>query len=201
MGPMKTGHLTSAGLASRRRLLDAATAEFAAYGIAGARVDRISATARVNKAQLYAYFGNKGQLFDAVFDQHIEMIVNTVPFSGADLPGYATGLYDACLDHPELVRLATWARLERTPTGDLFGGTHAYDRQKIASVADAQRAGLVDPGLDPQDVLALVTAMAMTWSPASALFAAARNDPAAEHARRRRALATAVRRSFAADTP
>ena len=36
--------------ATRRRLLDAATAEFAAYGIAGARVDRIAAEARSSAA-------------------------------------------------------------------------------------------------------------------------------------------------------
>ncbi|WP_345409211.1 hypothetical protein [Nonomuraea salmonea] len=31
------------------------------------------------------------------------------------MPGYAVRLYDAYLDRPQLVRLATWARLERTP--------------------------------------------------------------------------------------
>ena len=36
--------------ATKRRLLAAATAEFAAHGLAGARVDRIAAAARANKA-------------------------------------------------------------------------------------------------------------------------------------------------------
>ena len=47
------------------RILDAATAEFSARGIAGARVDRIADAAACNKALLYSYFGNKDQLFDA----------------------------------------------------------------------------------------------------------------------------------------
>lgn len=194
---MKTGQITSAGQASRRRLLDAATAEFAAYGIAGARVDRISAAAQVNKAQLYAYFGNKDKLFDAVFAEHLDLIVGTVPVTGDDLPGYAVRLYDAYLVHPELVRLATWARLERTPTGDLYHFMPGHDDEKLRSITDAQTAGAVDPSVPAGDVLAMVTAMSMTWSPASVMYTASKDEPESDHARRRAALALTVRRAFA----
>lgn len=194
---MKTGQITSAGQASRRRLLDAATAEFAAYGIAGARVDRISAAAKVNKAQLYAYFGNKDKLFDAVFAEHLDLIVGTVPVTGDDLPGYAVRLYDAYLVHPELVRLATWARLERTPTGDLFHFMPGHDTEKLRSITDAQAAGVVDPAIPAAEVLAMVTAMSMTWSPASVTYTASEDEPQSDHARRRAALALTVRRAFA----
>ena len=51
--------------ATRRRLLDAAAEEFAAFGIAGARVDRIAVAAASNKAQIYHYFGNKDKLYEA----------------------------------------------------------------------------------------------------------------------------------------
>jgi AcrR family transcriptional regulator len=188
--------MNAAGQATRRRLLDAATAEFAAYGIAGARVDRIAVAARANKAQLYAYFGSKDGLFDAVFGEHLDMIVNTVPLDGKDLPGYATRLYDAYLQHPELVRLATWARLERTPKGDLVTNMEGHDAQKLQSIADAQRSGHIDPLLAPADVLSIVTAMSMTWSPASAIYAASRDDDDTEHERRRRALSETVHRAF-----
>lgn len=194
---MKAGQITSAGQASRRRLLDAATAEFAAYGIAGARVDRISAAARVNKAQLYAYFGNKDKLFDAVFAEHLDMIVGTVPVTGDDLPGYAVRLYDAYLVHPELVRLATWARLERTPAGDLFHFMPGHDTEKLRSITDAQAAGAVDPAIPAEEVLAMVTALSMTWSPASVMYAASKDEPEPDHDRRRAALALTVRRAFA----
>ncbi|MBP2336228.1 AcrR family transcriptional regulator [Saccharothrix coeruleofusca] len=186
--------------ATRRRLLEAATAEFAAYGIAGARVDRISANAKVNKAQLYAYFGDKDGLFDAVFKQHAEAIVDTVPLDATDLPGYAVALYDACLTRPELARLATWARLERLPRGPLATGMDEQHARKLRAVSDAQRDGHVDPSFDPADVLALVGTMALTWSPASLFDAVTEDDPEADHARRRAALAEAVRRAFAPAT-
>ncbi len=53
---------------TRQRILDAATAEFARYGLGGARVDRIAARASANKRMLYYYFGNKDDLFLAVLE-------------------------------------------------------------------------------------------------------------------------------------
>jgi AcrR family transcriptional regulator len=185
------------GPATRRRLLDAATDEFAAYGIAGARVDRIAANARANKAQLYSYFGSKDGIFDAVFTEHLDLIVNMVPLDGENLPGYAIGLYDAYLEHPELIRLATWDRLERTPTGHLLANLDGPDDSiKLQAIADAQQAGHIDATISPADVLSLVTAMAMTWSPASVLIAAGKEDDPADHGRRRLALSETVRRAF-----
>jgi TetR/AcrR family transcriptional regulator len=49
--------------ASRDRLLAAAAAEFAARGFAGAKVDRIAAKARLNKAMIYYHFDNKTALY------------------------------------------------------------------------------------------------------------------------------------------
>lgn len=184
------------GLATQRRLLDAATDEFSRYGIAGARVDRISANAHANKAQLYAFFGSKDGLFDAVFGEHADLIVNTVPIDGTDLPGYAVRLYDACLARPELVRLATWARLERGSMTDLISDMGDQTARKLQSITEAQRSCHVDSSLDPADIVALVTTMALTWSPASLFHVAAMDDPEADHERRRRALAETVRRAF-----
>lgn len=185
------------GQATRRRALDAAAAEFAAYGIAGARVDRIAAAARVNKAQMYGYFGSKDGLFDAVFGEHLAAIVDAVPLDGEDLPGYAVALYDEYLARPEMVRLATWARLERTPTGDLLAFVEGHDAHKLASIAAAQAVGLVEPSLEPRDVLGLVTAVSLTWGPASVLHAASAADAESLHAHRRSVLAEMARRMFA----
>jgi TetR/AcrR family transcriptional regulator len=51
---------------SRERLLVAAGAEFAARGFAGAKVDRIAARARLNKAMIYYHFGSKAALYREV---------------------------------------------------------------------------------------------------------------------------------------
>ncbi|WP_435897072.1 TetR/AcrR family transcriptional regulator, partial [Streptomyces virginiae] len=72
--------------ATKARLLDAAFSEFATYGIAGARVDRIAEAAQANKRLIYVYYGNKEQLFDAVLQRALETGSESVPFDADDLP-------------------------------------------------------------------------------------------------------------------
>ena len=55
-------------IATRQRILDAATKEFARLGLGGARVDAIAARAKANKRMIYHYFGNKSRLFLAVLE-------------------------------------------------------------------------------------------------------------------------------------
>lgn len=184
------------GERSRQRLLEAATSEFAGHGIAGARVDRIAEGAQVNKAQMYAWYGSKEGLFDAVLARHLHRIVDAVPLTADDLPGYAVALYDSYLTDPELVRLAGWYRLERVPSGPLLAAHPGHDDGKDDAITLAQEQGHVVAGLRPADVYALVIAMAGTWSPISATTTASPGDDGAEHDRRRAALRGAVRRAL-----
>jgi len=58
----------------RLRILEAAKQEFAAHGLAGARVDRIAAEAGANKRMLYYHVGNKEDLYLAVLEGAYEKI-------------------------------------------------------------------------------------------------------------------------------
>jgi AcrR family transcriptional regulator len=58
----------------RLRILEAAKQEFAAHGIAGARVDRIAAKAGANKRMLYYHVGKKDELYLAVLEGAYEKI-------------------------------------------------------------------------------------------------------------------------------
>lgn len=184
------------GDASRRRLLDAAAAEFAEHGFAGARVDRIAAASGVNKQQMYAWHGSKDGLFDAVFDDQLERIVDVVPFDVLDLPGYAVRLYDEYVREPALIRLTSWNRLERVPRGDLLRGHAHLAQPKLDAIAAAQEQGLVVADLLPAEVYSMVIALAGTWSPVSGTFTASAQDDDADHERRRAALRLAVRRAL-----
>ena len=53
---------------TRKRILAAATAEFARKGLGGARVDEIAVRSKSNKRMIYHYFGSKEQLFTAVLE-------------------------------------------------------------------------------------------------------------------------------------
>ena len=58
----------------RLRILEAAKAEFAAHGLAGARVDRIAVKAGANKRMLYYHVGKKDDLYLAVLEGAYEKI-------------------------------------------------------------------------------------------------------------------------------
>jgi AcrR family transcriptional regulator len=184
------------GQASRERLLDAATREFSEYGLAGARVDRIAATAGVNKAQLYGWYGNKDSLFDIIFTRHLATIASRVPVDGFDLPDYVVRLYDFYLEDPTHVRLATWMRLERVPTGLLAEQMSEFIAPMLDAIASAQAAGNVTDRYTPMEAYQLAISLSLTWSPASVLIAASRDDDPSEHERRREILRYAARHTF-----
>ena len=188
--------LTARGAATRRRILEAATAEFARHGIAGARVERIVEQARTNKAQLYGYFGSKEQLFDVIFEASLQEILTVVPNGADDLADWALRVYDQCLERPDLIRLATWHRLERHPTGALVDDLERLDGVKRLAIARAQESGTIADG-SPFDVMAMVIAMAMAWSPVSNVYAGSADEDPSVHEARRSFLHRAVRRAIA----
>ncbi|MFD6196107.1 TetR family transcriptional regulator [Mycobacteriaceae bacterium NPDC060252] len=158
--------------ATKKRLLDAAYAEFAAHGLAGARVDRIGAAADANKRLLYVYFTNKETLFDTVVAHSIERMSLAVPFTPKDLPGYAGALFDHLIDHPEHLRLATWAQLERPIAGPAETAAYAAKVEAIAETCPP--SGHVVPA----DILALTLGLTTAWFGASpALRGLATTEP------------------------
>ncbi|MFI1394780.1 TetR family transcriptional regulator [Streptomyces sp. NPDC020681] len=169
---------------TKKQLLSAATEEFAAHGIAGARVDRIAATAGYNKNLIYVHFGSKDQLFDAVFAAAVEEIVDAAPFNADDLPGYAGQLFDFHLAHPHLMRLARWHSLERPDEVRGLPMVEHVNQGKLQSLAAAQAAGKVDAGLPPRVLLDLVVALSSTWSEGTPEPVGPLTDPAAIAARR-----------------
>lgn len=62
---------------TRARILDAATREFSANGLAGARTERIAEAAGVNKALLYYYFRSKDALYAAALETVAARIATT----------------------------------------------------------------------------------------------------------------------------
>jgi AcrR family transcriptional regulator len=151
---------------TRKRLLAAATKEFAQYGIAGARVDRIAEAAGANKQAIYAYFGSKEGLFDAVFDALVLQTIGDIPIDAYDLPGYAGRLYDRYRSQPEILRIATWYAMERGSNAPHPSTVHST-RAKIAAIREAQISGAITSDFAPEDLLVLVLNLSTTGHRAS----------------------------------
>jgi len=105
---------------SRAAILSAATAEFSAKGLAGARVDEIARRAGLNKRMLYQYYGNKEGLYLAVLESVY------AAFRGAERALRLGDLDPAaamrklvtfnaayCAEHPELISLLSTENLHR----------------------------------------------------------------------------------------
>jgi AcrR family transcriptional regulator len=148
---------------TKKRLLEAATNEFAQRGIAGARVDRIAELAGCSKALIYDYFGNKDQLFDAVYDALVVAFVQEVPIDPADLAGYAGRLFDQYQVCPEILRLSAWDILERGGAGTRLEAVQAANQNKIAAIEQAQCNGRVSDRWSPAELLLLITSISMMW--------------------------------------
>jgi AcrR family transcriptional regulator len=173
--------------ATRVRLLDAAFQEFSERGLAGARVDRIAAAASANKQAIYAYFGSKENLFDAVLGDRLSVLADTVPYTPDDLPGYAGALFDALNATPSLLRLTRWRGLERD---DATPGE--IESHLAKAVALRTVLGLPDDRT-AIDVLEIVVAISTAWSTVPpGLRAVGGEDPEERQAAHRAMVVAAV---------
>ncbi|MDO0934517.1 TetR family transcriptional regulator [Streptomyces sp. DG2A-72] len=150
--------------ATRARIFDAAVAEFARYGIAGARMDRIATAARANKQLIYAYFGNKAELFARVLEKKMLDLAVSVPVDPDDIEGWIDRLMDYHAAHPELLRLLFWEGLEYG-TAELPDESERQDHyaRKVAALQDGQDRGVVTDAIPARDLLFLLIALA-NWT-------------------------------------
>ncbi len=176
--------------ATRTRILDAAIEEFSAHGLAGARIDRITEAAAANKRAVYEYFGSKEQLFDAALHHVLTKMIEDVPLTEDDLPGYAGRLFDYHLVRPQGLRMNTWRQLERPGSGPDAGDMYS---NKIAALAAARDKRAISPA----DLIVLINGLAYSWllSPRDLLLADGSDpDSATRLADHRAAIVEAARR-------
>jgi AcrR family transcriptional regulator len=149
----------------RERILEAATEQFAAKGLAGARVDEIARKAAVNKQLVYYYFGGKLELYNEVLGQMVEESRHKIEAEAAcDTLAQKLELLTHSGLHANSVRwqrLLGWEALEADPHE--IGIIREEDRRgawerHVASVREAQLAGELDGDLDAELLaLALVS--------------------------------------------
>lgn len=155
----------------KQTILEAATEEFAAFGLGGARVDRIAAKAQANKRMLYYYFGNKEDLFLAVLEE-----------TYARIRGEEHQLHLAEVDPREAIRRLvhfTWDYYLRHPefltllnSENLHQARHLRKSRKIRTMhspfvatlgdvlARGRRRGLFRDGVDPVQLYISIAGLA-----------------------------------------
>ena len=155
---------------TRAAILDAATQEFARYGLAGARVDRIALRARTNKRMHYSYFGAKDKLFLAVLErayEHIRDQEQTLRLT--DLPpadGVRTLIrftWNYFLAHPEFITLLNSENLHRAKHLKRSREIRAMHSPLIATLSEVlergAREGVFRKGVDPMHLYVSIAAL------------------------------------------
>jgi TetR/AcrR family transcriptional regulator len=145
---------------TRRRILDAATVEFARHGLGGARIDRIARRAGANKRMLYYYFGDKDGLFLAALEgryAHIREAERALQLEHleprAALDRLVRFTWDYYLEHPEFLTLLNSENLHK--------GRHLRNSRRVQALHSplvgmlrqvlrrGARAGVFRRGIDP----------------------------------------------------
>ncbi len=188
---------------TRRRLKEAAKAEFAERGFDGTTMTRIAEHAGLNKERLYNYYGDKQALWEVVLTEELDRLAAAVRLSGAgldDIGEFAGATFDYHAAHPELGRLLQWEGLSRTVPADAASRSAHY-REKVQQFTQAQRDGVLDPSLDPAHLVFGLIALAAWWQTVPQLaemITGARGNDIKEHDRRRAFVVDAARRLAAA---
>ena len=152
------------GADTQTRILEAARSEFAAYGLAGARVDRIARTASASKERLYAYYSDKKHLFLDVLELNLREFSSDAVLTDNDVPAFAGALFDHAVQHGDHLRMIDWARLETDgtwlPALEVMLG---YRDEQVRRIRLAQAAGRVDTEWDPLQLMTLIFGIATAW--------------------------------------
>ncbi|MDJ0337237.1 TetR family transcriptional regulator [Cryobacterium sp. PH31-O1] len=175
------------GADPQTRILEAARAEFAAYGLAGARIDRIAKNAAASKERLYAYYSDKQQLFLDVLELNLREFASDAVLTDHDVPAFAGALFDHAVLHGDHLRMIDWARLETDgtwlPALEVMVG---YRDEQVRRIRLAQQLGRVDASWDPVHLMTLIFGVASAWmhEPGAVAPRGAPADPEAVAARR-----------------
>jgi AcrR family transcriptional regulator len=185
---------------TRERILEAATAEFSARGLGGARVDSIADAAGVNKRMLYHYFGNKEDLFLAVLERAYEKIrqeesalaLENLPPVDA-MRRLVRFTFDYFVGNQYFVALLNSENLHKARHIRRSPRATSINRPIVGALARilarGRRAGVFRGGVDPLQLYISIAGVAYFYfsniHTLSTIFARDLNSPAALAARRR----------------
>ncbi|MDO9197103.1 TetR/AcrR family transcriptional regulator [Rhodoferax sp.] len=151
-------------------ILEVATAEFAAKGLSGARIDAIAAATKTSKRMIYYYFGSKEGLYVAVLEeayrrmrrieseQHLEDLEPE-----AALRRLVEFTFDHHSDNPDYIRLVMTENMER---GMYLAQSKTIQELNVPAIQAIRKLydrgvmqGVFRPGLDPIDIHASISAL------------------------------------------
>ena len=157
---------TQAEQGTQERIRLAALREFSEQGLSGARVERIARAANVNIRMIYYFFGSKKGLLEdvlrGIFNQRRAQLVSRYDTVADLLESY----FDGYAEDSQRVRLLQWEALQTPLPQGAARLTNFDDRrvvidERIASIRDLQKRGIIPAGLDPQLLYLMFVALSI----------------------------------------
>lgn len=156
---------------SQLAILAAARDEFARYGLAGARVDRIAANAKLNKRLIYYYFSSKDELFLAVLEgayadirqaeQKLHLTSLAPPEALKRLTEFTWNYY---IEHPEFLTLLNSENLHQARHLTVSTRIREMNSPLIQTLGEileqGRSAGIFRGGVDPVQLYISIASLA-----------------------------------------
>ncbi|MGD0745505.1 MAG: TetR family transcriptional regulator [Verrucomicrobiota bacterium] len=147
---------------TRERILSAALKEFAANGLAGARVDVIARRAAINKRMLYHYFGDKEHLFREVLRLKMAERQGWAETLSGDPAESLTFWFEAACKDTDWVRLLEWEALQEADRRLIDEKIRrAATARGLERIRRRQARGQISAGLDPCHVMLAMRSLTM----------------------------------------
>ena len=132
-------------------ILEVATREFAAHGLAGARIEKIQQQTRTSKRMIYYHFGSKEGLYRAVIERAFEIAREVDkdfdPQKGTPeqaLKQIANNAFEAFTQNPSFVRLLTFENLAGAPYIRQSQHASRLNRMAMADLESVLKRGHAD---------------------------------------------------------
>lgn len=151
-------------------ILEVATAEFAAKGLDGARIDAIADATHTSKRMIYYYFGSKEGLYLAVLEDayrrtratEAQLQLHDLPPDAA-LAALVGFTFDHHLNHQDFIRLVMSENMQR---GQYLARSQMIQELNVPAIQAIQQLydrgvaqGLFRPGLDALDLHESISAL------------------------------------------
>ena len=162
-GGSEAGPRTQDPQGTQRNIIEVATAEFAEYGLTGARIDEIAAKTKSSKRMIYYYFGDKEGLYLRVLEEayrKVREVEATLHLDDLEPVEALRTLVEFTFDHhtanEPFIRLVM---IENIHHGEYLSRSKAIQGLNVTAIDTIARlygrgvkSGVFRPGLDPVDL-------------------------------------------------
>lgn len=119
-------------------------------------MEHVATAAKVNKALVYRYFGNKQRLFEAVMEDQLRSRIKVLESLPEELGDMLTAWFKTTMSDRQFMRLIQREALEKRGDPVLKAKREEYYDRQIGILRELQRAGRITDRFSPDALFCLL---------------------------------------------